>query len=114
MRKPKPFHRPRKHVLPLWNKERHRSLVFRNKMRVFRDIQAKPAAQVHTVNWHNLRQLTIPSSLVRKAVSGSENFLRYYETVDVYSIGTAIEAVVLSIFGDLIAEGKQIFSRATL
>ena len=82
-------------------------------MRIFKNIQHRSINYAHTQQWYNLRQITIPSSLIRKAVSGSGKFLQYYETIDVYSAGVAIESVVLDLFKNQIEKGKQIFAKIT-
>lgn len=55
-------------------------------------------------------QLTIPSSIVRKAVSGNPEFLYYYDAMPVYSSGIAIEIILIELLRESIGKGFQLFS----
>lgn len=100
----------RKHLLPEWNENRQKCLVFNNKMKIYKTIHQKATAQQYSYNWYKYRKVSIPSSLIRKAVGGSESFLRHYEIMEMYSAGIAVEAVLLALFKDKISSGLQTFS----
>ena len=98
-------------LLPKWNDMRRIETVFNNKMMKYSNIERLKYIDGHDVSQYRLRYHTIPSSLIKKAITCNDHFRYYYDIIDVYSAGIAVEQVVLSLFTDLISKGTQVFSR---
>lgn len=75
MAKAKQRYFKKKKKLPQWNEYRQLNLVFRNKMKKYTSLSKKTAIESYTSDWHRFRRLSIPSSLIRKVVSGNPDFL---------------------------------------
>lgn len=103
----------KKRPLPSWSQDRKNRLIFENIMKKYRILPKKQPGEGYSHQWYILRKLSIPSSLIRKALSGTDNFLSYYEAFDYYSPGIAIEMVILTIFDNIIMKGYQRFSKLT-
>ncbi len=100
----------KKRKRPVLTEDGRRAITVSNKMRFCEQLQPKVKANQGTVRWHKKRIISIPSSLVKKAVNCTDEFTKYYETVELYSIGSAVEASLLKVFDNTIRPGHQIIS----
>lgn len=76
---------------------RNNNVTIRN---VIRSLISKPKKVEYgqdSISWKRKRSTTIPSSLIRKAMNGSDKFLDHYEANPNYSIGSAIEFITENI-----------------
>lgn len=80
------------------------SIFFHNRIRSLKCGPKKINYRQGSQRWLTKRCLTIPSSLVKKAVSCNGNYLDYYETFDYYSLGAAIAESLLNIFNKYVSK----------
>lgn len=87
----------RKKRLPKWNNKRRDYLIFKNHHRKISKLKCNKTTEQLSTKWINQRKLTIPSSLVRKATGGSDNFLDYYDVENPETFGHEFENIILKI-----------------
>jgi hypothetical protein len=114
MRNQKLSYFTKKRKLPTWNTQRRNDLIVRNKIKRFVNKKYKEPAEQGTDKWIIQRNITIPSSLVRKAIGSSDKFLEYYETGPVNTLGMLIEDIFLYFFRSKLKKGHQIFNSKRL
>lgn len=97
MGRPKRTSRPLKtKTLQIWTHDRLTDLKFRNKIARYQWNPQHQCLNITNKKWWFRRDKTIPSSLVRKAVSGKEKFLsHYYFNSESYTLGSAVEDSIL-------------------
>lgn len=99
-------------------KRRKATLTERGRCRIIlsnriRNLSKQPSNNCNnqgTSRWLRKREKTIPSSLVRKAVNGTDTYLGFYDITNYYSLGIAVEEILVEILGNQISKGKQIIS----
>ncbi len=101
----------KKRAKPNLTEEGRQSIKISNKNRSFQNSISSVRVNQGTLRWHARRTKTTPSSLVKKAVNCCEEFIKYYDVQNTFSIGHAIESSLCKLFSDILTPGYQIISK---